>query len=60
MGADPCARGISELIHVIACIEDTIVIKNILVHINTKAVISERNGSRKAVHHHSVARSTDR
>ena len=41
--AHPCARGISASMHVIACIEDPVVIKKILTHLDEK-VASARTG----------------
>ena len=35
--AHPCARGISASVHVIACIEDPVVIEKIATHLNEKA-----------------------
>ena len=36
--AYPCARAISASLHVIACIEDPVVIKKILTHLKEKSV----------------------
>ena len=35
--AHPCARGISASLHVIACIEEPVLIERILVHVRGKA-----------------------
>jgi hypothetical protein len=36
--AHPCARGIRASMHIIACIEDPVVIEKILTHLNEKAL----------------------
>ena len=36
--AHPCARGIRASMHIIACIEDAVVIEKILTHLNEKAL----------------------
>ncbi len=39
--AHPCARGIRASMHIIACIEDPVVIEKILIHLNEKAPYSQ-------------------
>jgi hypothetical protein len=57
--AYPCACGISASMHVIACIEDPLVIEKILTHLNEKPSPQERACCQKAGHRHKLACSAE-